>query len=69
MRQSPNTARRFVSIPVMPGAHANLGTTFSDQKKPDDAIAAFREAIRLEPNDFENHFSLGCRSEITGKIG
>ena len=59
MKRSPHSARRFASSLTMPTLTGTLVAALLNQKKPDDAIAAFREAIRLEPNDAGNHFSLG----------
>ncbi len=40
-------------------AHHNLGNALNDQGKLDEAIAEYREAIRLKPDDAEAHFNLG----------
>ena len=42
-----------------PTAHYNLGIALRDQGKLDEAIAEFREAIRLKPDYAEAHYNLG----------
>ena len=52
----------------MPGLYnSNLGCALLDQEKLDDAIIAFREAIRLEP-DAETHFRMGCALKSQEKL-
>jgi tetratricopeptide (TPR) repeat protein len=40
-------------------AHAWIGKVYQEQKRYEQAAAAFREAIRLKPRDAEYHFRLG----------
>ena len=47
-RRSPSAARPSASSPILADAHNNLGNALSVQGKPDDAIAEYREALRLE---------------------
>ena len=66
-RQSPHTARRSGSRPTTPG-HSNLGGTLFAQGKLTEAIAAYREAIRLEPDDTKAHYNLGLALHAQGKL-
>ena len=47
-------------------AHARLGVTLEAQGKLDEAIAEFREAIRLRPDDAHVHTRLGVALEAQG---
>lgn len=38
--------------------HMNLGTVFDDAGKPEDAIAEYKEAIRLQPRNADSHYNL-----------
>ena len=48
-------------------AHANLGIAIKHQGKPDEAVAAYREAIRLQPDLAEDHAYLGNALQAQGK--
>jgi Flp pilus assembly protein TadD len=48
-------------------SHNNLGRAYSDQGKLPDAIAAYREAIRLNPNDARAHHNLSQCYAIRGE--
>ena len=49
-RRSPSTARRSGSSPTTPTPTSNLGVALLAQGKLDEAIAEYREAIRLKPD-------------------
>jgi serine/threonine protein kinase len=46
--------------PRSPGAHLNLGGALKDKGRLDEAIAEYREAIRIKKNFAEAHNSLGA---------
>jgi protein O-GlcNAc transferase len=48
-------------------AHYNLGNEFRSQGKPDDAIAAYRQAIGIKPDLAEAHSNLGALLMDQGK--
>ncbi len=50
--------------PNSPGARLNLGNALKAQNKLDDAIAAYRDAIRLKPEYAEAHTTLGLALQI-----
>ena len=66
-RPSPDTARRSGSIPSSPKA-TSLGNALIRQGKLDEASAAYREAIRLKPDDAEGHYGLGNALKGQGKL-
>ncbi len=39
-------------------AHARLGLVLSKENRPDEAIAQYREALRLKPDDADAHYDL-----------
>lgn len=45
----------------------NKGNKLDDQGEPAKAIKAYREAIKLDPGNFEAYFNLGLTSLKTGK--
>src|SRR5262249_16470718 len=45
--------------PHSPGARFNLGWAFEKRERLDEAIAEYREAIRLKPNYAQAHSALG----------
>src|SRR5262249_14326051 len=45
--------------PQSPGAHFNLGSALKDKGQQDDAIAEYREALRLKKDYAEAHCNLG----------
>ena len=49
-------------------AHYNLGTTLDAQRKLDEAIAAYREAIRLKPDDCRGPLSTSASPDAQGKL-
>jgi protein O-GlcNAc transferase len=49
-------------------AHSNLGLALKDQGKLDEAIAIFREAIRIKPALAEVHFNLGNALRDRGMV-
>ena len=53
------TARRSASSPTTPQAHYNLGIALDASGDVREAIAAYREAIRLKPDYAEAHYNLG----------
>jgi tetratricopeptide (TPR) repeat protein len=48
-------------------AHRNLGIARAHQGCRADAVAELREAIRLDPNDHQSHFSLAFALESLGR--
>jgi tetratricopeptide (TPR) repeat protein len=44
-----------------------LGARLDDQNPPRDAIAAYREAIRLDPLCADAHYNLGLLCEALGE--
>ena len=66
MRRSPNSARRSGSSPTDAEAHNNLGTALEATGKLDEAIAEYREAIRLKPDYAEAHYNLGLTLQWKG---
>jgi tetratricopeptide (TPR) repeat protein len=49
-------------------AHNNLGAALFKQGKLEEAVAAFREAIRLQPDDAGAHIYLGNALRMQGKL-
>jgi tetratricopeptide (TPR) repeat protein len=49
-------------------AHANLGSALAAQGKLPEAVAAYREAIRLQPDLSEAHANLGLALLLQGKV-
>lgn len=47
-------------------AWLNLGDTHSRRQRHAEAIAAYRAALRVAPNDAEGHNDLGCELVLTG---
>ena len=58
-RPSPSTARRSGSSPTSPRPTATSAIALRGQGKLDEAIAEYREAIRLKPDFAEAHTNLG----------
>jgi predicted O-linked N-acetylglucosamine transferase (SPINDLY family) len=48
--------------------HLNLGSALNEQSRLDDAVAAYREAIRLKPDFAEAHCNLGVSLRNQGKL-
>src|ERR1044072_8174132 len=48
--------------------HSNLGIVLQDQLRLDDAIAAYRRAIALDPTHANAHSNLGVVLRATGKV-
>jgi predicted O-linked N-acetylglucosamine transferase (SPINDLY family) len=46
-------------MPTLAAAHSHLGNSLHANRQFDDAVAAYREAIALRPEDAESHFGLG----------
>ena len=67
-RPSRPCVRRSGSSPISAYAHANLGVALMRQGKLDEAIAEYREAIRLRPDDGPTHFNLGTALGRQGKL-
>ena len=67
-RPSPNTARRSGSSPTSPRPTCNLGNALAGQGKLDEAIAEYREAIRLKPDYALAHNNLGLILGLQGKL-
>ena len=58
LRRSPSIERQSGSSPITRRRHNNLGLAWQDERKLPEAIAEFREAIRLEPNFAPPHSNL-----------
>ena len=58
---------KLSSFSMKADAHYNLGFALGDQGKLDEAIAAYREAIRLKPGYAEAHNNLGNALGEQGK--
>jgi len=54
--------------PRSPRAHNSLGRAFEQEGRPEEAIAEFREALRLAPNHTEAHYNLGTTAYALGRI-
>jgi tetratricopeptide (TPR) repeat protein len=50
-------------------AHVDRGRILTQQKRYDEAIAAFRRAIELDPEEPDAHYRLGRVYQLIGKIG
>jgi tetratricopeptide (TPR) repeat protein len=70
-------AYRFAAVavalrPVSPGAHLNLGCLLYDKGRFDEAIAEYREALRLKKDYSGAHLNLGnalrAKSDLDGAI-
>ena len=51
--------RRYGSIRGMQMAHYNLGIALDEKGLIDEAIAEYREALRINPGYAEAHYNLG----------
>jgi Flp pilus assembly protein TadD len=49
-------------------AHTILGSALRAQGKLDEAVAEYREAIRLKPDDLSAHNCLGGALRAQGKL-
>lgn len=49
-------------------AHTTLGISLKARRKPDEAFAEFRRAIRLQPDEPGAHYSLGIMLKAQGKL-
>ena len=49
-------------------AHINLGNALGNQRKLEEAVAEFRTAIRLKPDDALAHYNLGVALIEQGKL-
>ncbi len=69
---NPEDAIRFYSsaIAIRPrssAAHNQLGIALADRGKVEEAVAEFREALRLKPDAHEVHTNLGSCPPSTGE--
>ena len=53
----------------MTTAHYNLGVALGSKGDLDGAIAEYREALRLNPNNDEAHVNLGVALGQQGRLG
>ena len=49
-------------------AHVDRGRILTQQKRYDEAIAAFQRAIELDPEEPDAHYRLGRVYQVIGKI-
>lgn len=49
-------------------AHVNLGNCLRQKGKPDEAIAQYEEALRLDPKEAEAHHNIGLSLMQKGKV-
>jgi tetratricopeptide (TPR) repeat protein len=66
-------AVRFATVaealrPLNPGAHLNLGNVLRDKGQLDEAIAEYREVIRLQKDSAEAHYGLGLALKGKGQV-
>jgi tetratricopeptide (TPR) repeat protein len=54
--------------PDYPEAHNNLGNALKDQGRLDEAVACYREALRLQPNYAVAHSNLGVALMEQGQL-
>jgi tetratricopeptide (TPR) repeat protein len=54
--------------PLSPGAHYNLGNALRDKGQLDEAIAAWRQALRIKKDYAEAHDSLGLALQKKGQL-
>jgi tetratricopeptide (TPR) repeat protein len=54
--------------PQSPGARVNLGIALYDKGAPDEAIAAYQEAIRIKKDYAEAHSNLGVALAAKGRL-
>lgn len=55
-------------LPQCADGHLSCGTALREKGDVDGAIAEFRTAIRLNPNDANAHFGLGLGLEMKGQL-
>ena len=68
MRQSPPFDEQLEFDPDDVEAHCNLGAALIEQRKLDEAIAAFRRAISIQPDHAEAHYNIGVVLAEQGKL-
>jgi tetratricopeptide (TPR) repeat protein len=54
--------------PRSPRAHNSLGRAFEQEQRLEEAVAEFREALRLAPDHTEAHYNLGTTAYSLGRI-
>src|SRR2546426_8457096 len=57
--QPPATSRRFTTTPSGPWLGTTLATPIRSLSRSPDAIAAYKEALRVKPDYADVHLSLG----------
>jgi tetratricopeptide (TPR) repeat protein len=67
-RPSPSSRRRSVPNPTPARLIATRGKALCAQRKSAEASAAFREALRLNPDDPATHYNLGRVLQHQGKL-
>ena len=67
MRRSPCSAKCSAIKPDDDHTHYSLGGVLREQGKLDEAVAEYREAIRLLPDYFSTHNDLGLALYLAGK--
>jgi tetratricopeptide (TPR) repeat protein len=55
----PHIARRSASGRITFALHFNLGNALKDEGKLDEAVAAYRQAIRIRPDYIRAYINLG----------
>ncbi len=66
-RRSPSTGSRFGSIRESAPTQYNLGFALSARGRRDEAIAAFEEALRIDPDYAQAHNNLGALLQLVGQ--
>jgi len=68
--QAQDLLRQIIALaPDDAAAHANLGLVLHTSGAPMAAIAAYQDAIALEPGHFHLHFLLGSACKELGLLG
>ena len=58
----------ITTAPDAPPAHNNLGVAFAEAGRGDEAIAQFRQTLRLDPNYADAHNNLGAALKAKGEL-
>jgi len=66
--RSPNCSKRFASKPDYELAYANLGILLADMNDLDGAIAQYKKALTLKPDDVGTRYNLGVSYGQKGRL-